>query len=292
MELLRRLQMLIDINKVSYPELSRIDNQRPNPHILLGKDIIWEEKRDGSNAAVYLDADDKLQIRTRNKIIADKDFYTLFDMIEGAREKVTELLFDAREWKDEYVIFGELMRGGKSYTKVEHRTEPEFVVFDMWSNKHDNFMPYVLSYQHAHHFDLPFVEVVGRSISVELEHLYQYKYKMLDWAKENQREGVVGKIYGAETIFFKEKLDTPLMEKIPTEIQEGKIVLPELPDSEVYGAIEKVIADFGFANFRDIKFAMPKVAEYVNIECLKHNCKNPSKKLIMYYNEKLKTLNW
>jgi hypothetical protein len=37
---------------------------------------------------------------------------------------------------------------------------------------------------------------------------------------------------------------------------------------------------------------MPKVAEYVNIECLKHNCKNPSKKLVVYYNEKLKTLNW
>jgi len=284
--------MLIDISKVSYPDMNRIDNLLPNPHILLGKEIIFQEKRDGTNAGLYLDENDKLQIRTRNKIVADKDFYTLFDMIEGAREKVTELLFDAREWKDEYVVFGELMRGDKSYTRVEHRTKPEFAVFDIWSNKHNNFMPYVLSYQHAYHFELPFVKVVGKCISSEIEHLYQFKYKMLEWAKENQREGVVGKVYGNEPIFFKEKLDTPEMEKIPTEIQDGKIILPELPDSEVYGAIEKVIADIGFTNFRDIKIAMPKIAEYIAIECKKHNCRNPSKKLVKYYNEKLHTLNW
>lgn len=284
--------MLIDINKVSYPEITRIDNQRPNPHILLGKEIVWQEKYDGTCAGFYLDENDKLQIRTRNKIVADKDFYTLFDRIEGVREKVTELLFDARNWKDEYVIFGELMRAGISYTKAEQRTEPKFIVFDMWSNKHNNFMSYILSYQHAHHFGLPFVRVVGRSISVELEHLYQFKYKMLEWAKENNREGVVGKIYDAEILFFKEKLDTPEMEKIPTELQEGKIMLPELPDSEVYGAIEKVIADIGFGGFRDIKVAMPMVAKYVAMECQKHNCRNPSKKLVAYYNEKLQTLNW
>ena len=284
--------MLIDISKVSYPDMSRIDNLYPNPHILLGKEIIFQEKRDGTNAGFYLDENDILQIRTRNKIIADKDFYTLFDMIEGARTKVTELLFDAREWKDEYVIFGELMRGGKSYTKSEERSDPEFIVFDMWSNKHGNFMPYILSYQHAYHFGLPFVQLVGKCVSVELEHLYQFKYKMLEWAKENHREGVVGKIYGSEPIFFKEKLDTPDIEKIPTEIQDGKIILPELPDSEVYGAIEKVIADIGFDNFRNIKISMPKIAEYVAIECKKHNCRSPSKKLVVYYNEKLKTLNW
>jgi hypothetical protein len=284
--------MRIDITKVEYPEMNRIDNQRPNPHILLGKEIIFQEKRDGTNIGCYLDENDELQLRTRNTLKAEKDFYTLFNSIDGLRQKITDLLFDARNWKNEYVVFGELMRTGTSYTKSERRNEPEFVVFDIWSNKGSNFMPYILAHQHAHHFNLSFVEVVGKCISVELDHLYDFKYKMLEWAKEHEREGVVGKIYGDEPIFFKEKLDTPKMEKIPTEIQEGKIVLPELPDSEVNGAIEKVIADIGFDNFRNIKVAMPKIAEYVGIECKKHNCRSPSKKLIFYYNEKLPTLNW
>lgn len=51
--------------------------------------------------------------------------------------------------------------------------------------------------------------------------------------------------------------------------------LPPLPDSEIYGAIDKVLADYGMDFLRDKRQAMPKVAEYVQYECKKHLCSLP-----------------
>ena len=39
---------------VSYPHFGRIEQVTPNPSILLGNDIFWTEKLDGSNAGIYL----------------------------------------------------------------------------------------------------------------------------------------------------------------------------------------------------------------------------------------------
>lgn len=40
-------KLVIDPSKNHYPDLDRIGQLKPNPHILLGKEIVWTEKRDG-----------------------------------------------------------------------------------------------------------------------------------------------------------------------------------------------------------------------------------------------------
>ena len=70
---------------------------------------------------------------------------------------------------------------------------------------------------------------------------------------------------------------------------EGKIILPDLPDSEIYGAIEKVRADIGDDQFRQIRVAMPLIARYVGEECKKHNSVGP-RNLHAYYQDRLKEI--
>ena len=78
------------------------------------------------------------------------------------------------------------------------------------------------------------------------------------------------------------------MEKIPRMEEKDKIQLPILPDSEIYGAIEKVRIDIG-SNFTDIKIAMPLVAKYINEECRKHNCKAP-RNIFQYYQQRIRDI--
>ena len=89
--------------------------------------------------------------------------------------------------------------------------------------------------------------------------------------------------------YFKEKNDLPALEKIPRSDQEGKVELPALPDSEIYGAIEKVRADIGDEKFREIRTAMPMIAKYVGEECKKHNSTAP-RNLHAYYTDRLKDM--
>ncbi len=46
--------MKVNLDKfIQYPEMGRIAQLRPNPEILLGKPISWQEKRDGSNLCLW-----------------------------------------------------------------------------------------------------------------------------------------------------------------------------------------------------------------------------------------------
>lgn len=288
--------------EVKYPHLDRMLNLYPGAQILLGHEIAWTCKRDGSNLGCSLNMETgELQLRTRNMDNASPDFYRAFEL-SGMKDNVVGLLQDASNWGSEYVLFGEIMTPGKSPTRVEHHEKHEFVAFDLWTTKNERFVNYTYLHQQCHHFDIPVVELYGTSTSKDLEHLFAFKDEMLEIAKKNGREGVVGKVYaenkwnvGEEAgtkqgvIYFKEKLDTPRLEKLPRDIQEGGIQLPVLPDSEVYGAIEKVRADIGNDDFRNIKIAMPKVAEYVTIECKKHCCTAPPK-IHAYYQQRLADL--
>jgi len=288
-----------DISSIKYPHLERIYNLKPNPEILLGQEIFWTEKRDGSNIGAYL-TEEGIQLRSRNQDRASEDFYKAFRASEQA-EGVFELLQDASNWGNEYVIFGEMLTIGKSPTRMEMHERNEFVIFDIWSCRHNQFMSYNAMYQQCYHFGLPCVELYGTCNVVTTEALYTFKDQMLAKALECKREGVVGKAWG-ETPFnkgdgagcsrlityFKEKHDLPALEKIPRAFEEGIIRLPTLPDSEIFGAIEKVRTDIG-EKFTEIRVAMPLVAKYVAEECKKHNCTAP-KNLHHYYQSRLQDL--
>ena len=78
---------------------------------------------------------------------------------------------------------------------------------------------------------------------------------MLETAKKKGREGTVLKCYHPKfgAIYAKEKLDTPKYDKIKHKIDNKTPKLPPLPESEIYGAIDKVLMDIGMEKFFDIK---------------------------------------
>jgi hypothetical protein len=61
-----------------------------------------------------------------------------------------------------------------------------------------------------------------------------------------------------------------------------RVILPTLPNSEIYGAINRVKMDNGSVNFKRIDLTMPSIALYLKDECQKHNCSMP-RDLIRYY---------
>ena len=283
---------MIEINKIRYPHLNAIIMQYPNPRILLGHEIYWQEKRDGSNIGVYLTDDNKLLLRSRNMDVASQSFHNAFNGT-GEAEKIKELLIMQRdEYHDECVLFGEMLRMGKSPTRTEYHEKHEFIAFDLYSSRIPGFVPYTLLYQHCHHFDISIVKLYGTSRHVTIESIMEFRDTMLQKAKVNGREGVVGKTYEKNTMFayFKEKLDTPKIEKLPRLIEDGTAVLPPLPESEILGALDKVLVDIGTESFNDIKKVMPLFARYVGIECKKHICARPERNLFKIYKQKLEDM--
>ena len=89
-------------------------------------------------------------------------------------------------------------------------------------------------------------------------------------------------MYDEYPIFIKEKLDTQKLDKIPKTIESGKVQLPPLPESEIYGAIAKAHTDLGNFDFLDKSKSMPLIAKYVNEEAKKHMCEHKGN-LFSYY---------
>jgi hypothetical protein len=282
---------VIDPTKVKYPDLDRISQLHPNPHILLGKEVVWTLKYDGSNFGVYLDADGNWHARSRNMDVASDQFHNYFKMTPQF-VNVIELLKDAENWNDAYMVFGELLIKGKSPTKIETHDDHSFIVFDIWSAKLGGFFHYTKVFQECYHHKIPIVDLLGTTRLNDLESLMQFRDQMLKKTVELHREGTVGKyVNGADWIYFKEKNDTPKYEKVPRaeDPENARILLPSLPDSEVFGSVEKVYADLG-NDFFDVGKAMPRVAEYVKIECKKHNCSAPERKLFSYYQDRVEEI--
>ena len=244
-----------------------------------------------SNSGIYLDADGNWHMRSRNMDIASEQFHNYFK-ITSQFEGVIELLKDAEQWGDAYVVFGELLMKGKSPTKIEYHEDHSFVVFDIWSAKTGGFLNYTKVYQECYHHGLPVVELWGTCRVKTLESLLLFRDAMLGKSIECKREGTVGKyVNGAEFIYFKEKNDTPKYEEVPRVEDPGnmRIILPPLPDSELCGAVDKALADCG-DGFFDTSKAMPLIAQYTKAEQQKHNCAPPVRKLFDAYKERVDEL--
>jgi len=292
---------------VSYPKLGPIVGFK-YPQVLLGHDIYWTLKEDGSNIGCYLDSDGELQLRSRNQLIASPQFYKVFEDT-GYGDGIKEMLLSCKDYGDEYVVFGELLTKGKSPTRIEYHDKHDYIIFDIWSEKMQRFLPYNRVHQESFHAGVPCTELLMVTRNNRLNNIYSIRDDLLVQCKERKKEGVVGKIYtkvidqqkeeefeeteesmtGKSSIdwddnycFFKEKLDSVHYDKVKTVKDEGGIVLPELPDSEIFGAIDKVYQDIDRESFNDVKTVMPKIAYYVKEECTKHHCIN-RKNLMKFY---------
>ena len=283
---------MIENNLPKYPELNRIALLYPSPRIILGEEIYWTEKRDGSQLRIAI-VGGEVKIATHHQEEASQQFIEYFKQTEQA-VAIEELLKDsnglcanpAANFDIGAVIFGELLSKGKSPARFEYNDKFEFIIFDIWSRRDERFLPYNVIYQMAYHYALPIVECWAMTRHIDLDSLYAYRDKMLILAKEKEREGVVLKDYRSQ-IFAKEKLDIPIIPRI--KIEEGQPHNPSLPDNEVLGVIAKVHSDLGELLMDKTK-AMPLIAQYVSEEQKKHLCSKPLQPLFSYYQKYIEGL--
>ncbi len=303
---------------MKYPEISSTRHLRNSGRELLGHRLFATEKRDGSNVHFWWSGepcdsydcpDDHIRISSRYKTQASGDITTV---VKSTREwaGIVRLVSENQSWNIFCeLIYGKNQQGDPAYgpTKIEPpHYVPHLVLFDIATVDEEGryqFLTYNFVHQQGYHFKIPVVRLVGEGRFSELEGESEVDYttwiaKLLKWCKHHRREGVVVKCYdlisqtwtdqhgqnhtAKSQIFVKEKIDLP--EKPEIVIQsDGAIILPPLADSEVYGAIDKVFADFGLDFLKDKSKAMPKFVEYLTLEARKHDCSIPNRKLYEYY---------
>lgn len=277
---------------IRYMELCRIAQLYPAPQILLGKEIWWTEKRDGSNLRISL-VDGEVVISSRNRYQASGQFQEAFHRTPESKG-VIQFLKDhngfnpnpACNFDFKPQVFGEMLTKGKSPTGIEMHDEEEFVVFDIFDTKANRFLTYTQVHQHCFHYGIPMVECYLVSRHIRMDDLLKTRDEVLKICEANGREGTVLKTFNGEKhIYAKEKLDTLPIDRIPKKIHKGKPNLPPLPESEILGAINKVHVDLG-EKIHDVKIAMPMVARYIAKEADKHKCSNP-KSMFKYYQQYL-----
>ena len=271
---------------IKYPHLDHSRQLYPNPRIILGKLLIWSEKRDGSNVRAVLDENGDIQFGSRNMFPAAPE---LIDSISrtGYISTLKECLKEHQDtWHSDLIIFFELLQKGKSPTRTEFHEKDDITIFDIYSLE-SGWLNYTKIHQICYEWKFPIVELWGISVHSNLKTFKKFKGNMLKLAKKKNREGVVAKYYHQEeSLFFKERLDVPILDKVKIHIDEDAIESPFLPDIEVLSEVEKVRVDLGMETFRKKEIAMPEIAKRVSIEAKRRLCATP-KNIYSFYLQRL-----
>jgi len=305
-----------------YPHIPLLLSVKPNIRILLGQELFWTEKKDGSCMGIWLEElkwKKKIDITkftgkkgANNWLIGDKVFALhissryktdaksdLDSRVRGTEEfsRILNLLHE----HPQFVIYVEACKKGRSVTGAEVYKRNCLFVFDIYDKSAEKFLHYVNVYQHCFHWKIPVVKLWAKTSHSSVKDLLKWKNHALKHCKAVHLEGVVIKAYKIPksiSSYFqnykrgllqaKVKLDVPEPKK--RKIARGQPVYPPIPDNEILGAIDKAWQELGTKKFRDVPTAMPLIARYVGEECKKHLYSSPKKKLIAYYNEYLERL--
>jgi hypothetical protein len=256
---------------------------------LFHRQIIWEAKRDGSNIGVWMDAGGTVQVRTRNQVYAQENIRVRVLAVPHANG-IIQALKDFAVCNIDVVFFGEWLAKGKSSARFELHEKDEFQVFDIWNDCEHRWFNFYEKTEICRKYKIERVQLIEVSEIWALDELISVRDRLVKFCSEcGNREGVVGKVYlpGGYVNFFKEKVEEkPVIKKDVTKEEDLR---PELPDSEIYGAIDKVYMDMPREQFHDPKYAMPKIAELIKVECEKHGCKC-TKRATLYYKQKIEDL--
>jgi len=262
-----------------YSDLEPVKRLRNEGRELIGKVVLFTEKRDGENVSIWLDKDDAIRVSSHNLEKADDNIVNRF-MNTPEYRKACELLFNEREYNKNWVLYGELLKG-ISPTRIEPRRKHiHWVLFDMRNMETGKFADYSYVYQMGYHFKIPVVNTVGEILVESVEHLQSVVAGALKWCRRHRREGVVGKCYG-DDIFFKEKIDLPKRPKFDRP-QKSQIQLPEMPPEKVFRALQHAYDEIGADNWLNKAVAMPAAVKHINVEAIEHNY-SPPKNIYQYY---------
>ena len=162
----------------AYPHFGRIEQVTPNPSILLGNDIFWTEKLDGSNAGIYL-KDGEPMVRSRNQDVAQ--FSESVKQIP-VFDKIVKLLRHLKDnYHTDYIVFCEFMQKGRSPTGLKYHECDSLVVFDMYNLTAERFETWNNVCLFCGTFDIPVVKLLGCCTCHTLDELYAFRDELIDF---------------------------------------------------------------------------------------------------------------
>jgi len=275
-----------------YVELEPIHRLRNEGRELLGKQICITEKRDGENVSTWIDDEGISHISSHNNQVADSDI-TLRFMETLEYKRASNLVMDQKvEYRSNFILYGELLKR-VSPTRLEpKRKRLHWVLFDILDMDTNKFLPYTQLYQHAFHYKIPVVSLIGVYVPKTMFELESMISVSLTWCGRHRREGIVGKVYQGEQIFFKEKRDIPKAIKIPRENQ-VHIEYPDMPEDRILRAFQHAW-DECLANgwdWKDKSKTMPTIVKHINVEAEEHNFAPPRNIYNLYLSIPIEKIN-
>jgi len=162
---------------IKYPHFGRIDQLYPNPHIVLGHDIWWTLKLDGSNCGIYFDDNGEIKVRSRNQDVAE--FYQKVENVPAYEKVVDFMTFHRDEYGSDFVVFAELLNKGRSPTGIKVHDKDEIVIFDMYNGKTEKYVHYPQLSLFCGAFDIPLTPLVVNVMSQRFQNCLSSEIKCL-----------------------------------------------------------------------------------------------------------------
>jgi len=145
-------------------------------------------------------------------------------------------------------------------------------VVDIFDTAINNFLPYTQVYQYCYHHKIPIVQLYATTRHRTIRDLVKFSNFLLEVCNTEKdygkNEGMVAKTFAKDGEYIQAKVKLDIPKPIVERIREGPAVLPQIPDSEIMGAISHVEADFGLDSTP--AHDMPLIAKAVSEECRKH----------------------
>jgi len=275
-------------NWSKYPDLEPIRRLKEEGRELLGKVVLFTEKRDGENVSIWLGSDNNPQISSHHQETADNNIQSRM-MATPEYERAVDLLREECKYGKSWILYGELLKT-VSPTRIEpKRKHVHWVLFDMRDVVTGEFAHYSYVYQLGFNFRIPIVGAVGEIRVESLELLDASIIGALKWCRKHKREGIVGKCH-EEQIFFKEKVNLPKRSKIPRAM--GKPMLPEMDQRTILRALQHAydeVIKLGH-DWMDRSKAMPIVARHFSAEASEHYFSAPKNMYQLYIDAKIDDL--
>lgn len=258
-----------------YPHIPILTTNARLRRSLLGLRLQWTIKEDGENVTIWKRKKPHTRkqfefvISSHNQEIAAKDIQARVrkDCIEDY-EKIVALI----EANPAFRIIAEECAKGASVTGIRRYEKPVLFVVDIYDTALKNFLPYTQVYQYCYHFKIPVVQLYASTRHRTIKDLVKFSNHVLEYCNTEKDygkdEGMVLKTFDKEGEYIQAKVKLDIPKPIVERIREGPPKLPQIPESEIMGAISHVEADFGLDGTP--KHDMPLIAKAVSEECRKH----------------------
>ena len=287
---------------IRYPHIPILEGNRRLQRQLLGLRLHFTIKHDGQNVTIWLKKKKyaknssslyaglvsfpkgfEIIISSHNQENAASDIVACVQKTEEY-QKILELIADNPTFR----VVAEECAKGASITGIRQYSKATLIVVDIFDTATMNYLSYTQVYQFCYHYHIPIVELYATTRHRTIKDLMKFSRSVLDYCNTEKSygkdEGVVIRTFNKDGEYIMAKIKLDLPRPIIERVREGPPKLPQIPESEIYGAIDHAYQELGKEKFQDVKLAMPLVARMVSEECKRHFYSSRGN-LFKYYKE-------